>query len=119
MSTSDMPFKTGDIMVVPFPYSDRLAEKRRPALVVSNDHVHSQGLVWLMMVTSAKHSEKSFDHMIRDLASTGLTVASIIRPIKITSIEPDKILRRAGTLSADEMNEITIVTRDLLGPATL
>ena len=25
-----------DIVVVPFPYADRLAEKRRPALVISN-----------------------------------------------------------------------------------
>ena len=119
MPTSDMPLKTGDIVVVPFPYSDQLAEKRRPALVVSNDPVHRQGLVWLMMVTSAKHSQTAFDHIIRDLAPTGLKVASIVRPIKITCIEPDRILRRAGTLSDDEMNEITAVTRNFLGPATL
>jgi len=116
MPTSDMLYKTGDIVVVPFPYSDRLAEKRRPALVVSNDHVHKQGLVWLVMVTSAKQSAKMFDHMIRDLATTGLTTASIIRPIKITCIEPDRIVRRAGTLPPDEMNEIVLTTKELLGP---
>jgi mRNA interferase MazF len=29
-------FDAFDIVVVPFPYADRLAEKRRPALVISN-----------------------------------------------------------------------------------
>ena len=42
-----------DVVVVPFPYSDRLAEKRRPAVVVSNRHLIQQGLIWVIMVTSS------------------------------------------------------------------
>ncbi|MEA2987282.1 MAG: mRNA interferase MazF, partial [Alphaproteobacteria bacterium] len=45
----------GDIVVVPFPYTDRLAEKRRPALVVSNAKLVRFGLVWVAMITSAEN----------------------------------------------------------------
>ena len=104
MQSSDLA--AGDIVVVPFPYSDRFAEKRRPALVVSGSAVHAQGLVWLVMITSAKQSQRQFDHLIRDLSSTGLGVASTIRPIKIACLEADRILRKAGVLQANEVDEI-------------
>jgi mRNA interferase MazF len=46
-------FNSFDVVIVPFPYSDRLAEKRRPALVISNRRLQSHGIVWLAMITSA------------------------------------------------------------------
>ena len=36
-TSSRSAYRAGDVIVVPFPYSDRLAQKRRPALVVSGD----------------------------------------------------------------------------------
>jgi hypothetical protein len=36
MTKASVRFDAFDIVVVPFPYADRLAEKRRPALVISN-----------------------------------------------------------------------------------
>lgn len=38
-------FAPFDIVVVPFPYADRLAQKRRPALVISNHKLAIHGLV--------------------------------------------------------------------------
>ena len=104
MHSSDLA--AGDIVVVPFPYSERFAEKRRPALVVSSAAIHAQGLVWLVMVTSAKQSQRAFDHVIHDLTPTGLSVASTIRPVKIACLEPDRILRKTGCLNKDEATEI-------------
>ena len=46
MAASDhIRFDPFDIVVVPFPYADRLAEKRRPALVISNRKLAAHGLV--------------------------------------------------------------------------
>ena len=54
IATSDMNHASFDVVVVPFPYADRLAEMRRPALVVSAPALQKRfGLVWLMMITSA------------------------------------------------------------------
>lgn len=91
-------YRAGDVVVVPFPYSDRFAQKRRPALVVSNGELRAQGLIWLAMVTPARHSSQKFDVAIDDLALAGLGAPSIIRPTKIARVEPGWNLRKAGVI---------------------
>jgi len=91
-----------DLVVVPFPYSDRLAEKRRPALVVSNAKLHGQGFAWIAMITGAGKEARVGDLAIKNLAEAGLPGASMVRASKIATIEPDRILRRLGKLAAEE-----------------
>jgi mRNA interferase MazF len=104
-TSSSAPFHAGDVVVVPFPYSDRLAQKRRPALVVSNDDLHALGLIWAVMITSAKSSSHPRDFVLSDLARAGRKPPSIIRPSKIACLEPSRILRVAGTVSEVETTE--------------
>lgn len=92
------PYEAFDVVVVPFPYADRLAEKRRPALVVSAPAVASLGMLWVVMITSAGNAPWSCDVPIEDLERAGLPAASVVRPVKLTSIEPSRVLRRAGTI---------------------
>lgn len=115
MATSNSAlFRAGDVIVVPFPYSDRLAQKRRPALVVSNDSLHALGLIWAVMITSAKNSSHPQDFFLSDLARAGLSSPSIIRPSKIACLEPSRILRVAGTVSDIETTEIRDRARGFL-----
>lgn len=92
--------------MVPFPYSDRLAEKRRPALVLTNREVAAEGFVWVAMITSAKNASMRHDVVISDLTRAGLSAPSVVRPIKVACIEPARILRRAGRVSAREATAI-------------
>lgn len=100
MPTSE-GFGWGDVVVVPFPYAEKLAEKRRPALVVSGTALDGLGLVWLAMITSAAHRPWDCDIAIDDLALAGLAKPSIVRPAKLACIDRDRIIRRAGTLVPD------------------
>ncbi len=87
------------VVVVPFPYSDRLADKRRPALVVSNiDLPDILGRVWVAMITSVQASALG-DAPIADITPAGLPVASILRASKIATLDADRILRVLGQLS--------------------
>ena len=87
------------VVVVPFPYSDRLSEKRRPALIVSNTEVPEMlGRVWLAMITSVQASELG-DVAIGDLSKAGLPVASTIRCSKIATLDAHRIIRSIGELS--------------------
>ncbi len=56
-SVTDAPtFTPGDVVKVPFPYTDRPTRQRRPALIVSGpDLQRTHGLSWLLMITSATH----------------------------------------------------------------
>ena len=89
-----------DIVVVPFPFTDKKAMKRRPALVLSsNKKFHSStGHVVLSMITSAKNSEWELDSPIKDLDSAGLPSESVVR-MKLFSIDSRFILRKLGKLS--------------------
>jgi mRNA interferase MazF len=114
MATSE-PYRLGDVVVVPFPYSDRASEKRRPALVVSNARLHALGYVWLAMITSAERDPARFDHAIEDLGAAGLSAPSIVRPTKIACVEPRRILRTAGRIAPEVVAAICDDVRSCLG----
>ncbi len=91
-------FEPFDIVVVPFPYADRLAEKRRPAMVISNRKLAVHGLICVAMITSADNEAWSSDVAIADLKRAGLPASSVVRVAKIACIEPGRIERRVGRL---------------------
>jgi mRNA interferase MazF len=108
-------FDAFDIVVVPFPYADRLAEKRRPALVISNRKLAPFGLIWVAMITSADNAPWSCDVDVADLASAGLPAPSVVRPAKIACIEPARIERRAGKLDKATAKAVAQKLRGFLG----
>ncbi len=90
------------MVVVPFPFSDRDASKRRPALVCSSGAFNnrSRHLV-LAMITTASHNPWPGDVPIRDLASTGLPAPSIVR-WKLFTLDASLVLRTVGALSSGD-----------------
>jgi mRNA interferase MazF len=90
------------VIVVPFHCSERLAEKRRPALVVSNERLHREGYLWIAMITGAGKTAVDGDVPVRDLAAASLPGASIVRTSKLATIEPERIQRRIGSLAGRE-----------------
>lgn len=68
-----------DVVAVPFPFTDRPAVKRRPALVVSSaafNQAHAQSI--LAMITSARSTWPS-DVALRDWRQAGLHVPCPVR----------------------------------------
>jgi mRNA interferase MazF len=106
-----------DIVVVPFPYADRLARKRRPALVISGSRLAPYGLVWVAMITSAANEPWPSDVAISDLRRAGLPAPSVVRPAKIACIEVGRIERRAGRLDKAAARTVTQRLRGFLGTA--
>lgn len=102
-----MAFAQGDILVLPFPYSDRLAEKRRPAVVVSKPALERKhGLVWVAMITSDRGAPRVDDVEIGDLRKAGLPAPSLARPVKLATIEPARVIRVAGALTRGDLAEV-------------
>ncbi len=49
-------FEQGDVVRVPFPYTDRSTRQRRPALIVSRGGLGEGGrLIWVAMITTAEN----------------------------------------------------------------
>jgi mRNA interferase MazF len=115
MPQSDQRFDPFDVVIVPFPYADRLAEKRRPALVISNRKLAAHGLVWVAMITSADNEPWASDIAIADLNRAGLPAPSVVRPAKIACIEPSRIDRRIGRLDKAGARKVGQRLRGFLG----
>ena len=99
--TSDIP-QPWDVVVVPFPYSEQLAEKRRPALVVSNASLAAMGFLWVAMITSARRSMREGDFPVTNLIAAKLPGPSLIRTSKIATVEPRRVLRVLGRVADAE-----------------
>ena len=89
-------FSQGDVIRVPFPYTDRPIRQHRPALVVSKGGIgEGNGLLWVAMVTSAENRPWPGDLPLGDsYRKAGLPAPSVIRPCKLATIE----FRHAGPL---------------------
>ena len=93
-----MTFELFDVVVVPFPFTDRQAARCRPALVVSSpdfNATHDQSI--LAMITSAE-SEWPSDVAIEGWREAGLSVPCKVR-LKLFTLDDALILRKAGALS--------------------
>lgn len=116
LSSRSEIFAPYDVVVVPFPYSDRLAEKRRPAVVISAPVLEQQqGLVWLAMITSAENRAWSSDVAISDLGVAGLPAQSRIRPAKIATVDGARIVRKIGRLPPKDMRAVAAQLKKFLG----
>lgn len=81
-------FEPGDVIKVPFPYTNRATRQRRPALVVSSTSLaEAHGLLWVLMITSAENRGWGGDIAITALVKAGLPAPSVIRTAKIATIE--------------------------------
>lgn len=87
-------YSQGDVVKVPFPYTDRATRQFRPALVVSTGGLEDDhGLLWVIMITSAENRGWPGDVAVANLALAGLPVPSIIRTAKIATIEASDAAR--------------------------
>ncbi|GAA0703812.1 type II toxin-antitoxin system PemK/MazF family toxin [Dokdonella soli] len=81
-------FEPGDVVKVPFPYTDRATRQRRPALVISAANLQdTHGLLWVLMITSAENRGWPGDVAVPDLVKAGLPVPSVIRTAKVATID--------------------------------
>src|SRR5581483_12025145 len=99
-------YKTFDIVIVPFPFTDTLEAKKRPAIVLSA-HAFNQKAEHsiLAMITSTSHNQWPFDMEITDLSSCGLLKPSLIR-FKLFTFDHRLILSKIGSLSKKDQKNI-------------
>lgn len=107
-----MAFDQGDVIRVPFPYTDRPVRQNRPALVVSRGGVgEDERFLWVVMITSAENRPWPGDVAIGDLyPSVGLPAPSLVRTVKIATIEAssaEKLGHIPPTLMAEVQNRIS------------
>ena len=97
-------FVKGDVVVLPFPFSDLSAGKRRPAVVVAKGEY---GDVILCQITSkAKKGAETVEIRDKDFQEGKLKIISYVRPRKIFTADLSLILYRAGKVKKEKAGEV-------------
>ncbi len=95
-------FRRGDIVLVPFPFTDLTATKQRPGLVISSDIFNATHEdVVLLAITSQIPAKLEGDEFLipsSDLGPCGLPKASLVRVTKVLSLHQRLVLKRIGTM---------------------
>jgi mRNA interferase MazF len=105
----------GDVVVVPFPFIDIVAQKRRPSVILSRRAFNQSNRHSICaMITTAARSRWPTDIAIDDLSTAGLQRPCVVR-WKVFTLPNDIILKRAGRLGdADRGKLINIVRKIIL-----
>lgn len=104
-----------DVVVVPFPFTEKAGAKRRPALVLSSRTFNETGHTILAMITTKSHFPWPGDTPIADLAAAGLHAPCIVR-LKLFTLDNSLFIRRSGFLSEEDRKAVAQALHVHLSP---
>lgn len=89
----------GDIVLIPFPFTDLSGLKNRPALIL----IAGEADITLSFITTQLKWEEPLDVVIEPSLENGIKRTSIIRLSKLATLDKDLVLGKLGNLSQSEM----------------
>ncbi len=99
--------KKGDIVLIPFPFTDLSGQKNRPALVL----VSSEYDLTVAFITSQQKWADECDLTVNPSSTNGLKSISLIRLSKLSTLDKSLALGKLGSLGTSELK---IVDQNLL-----
>jgi len=97
-------FVKGDVVVVPFPFSDLSAAKKRPAFVVAA--LTGDDVILCQITSKTVRDSYAIALADTDFASGSLHQDSNVRPNRLLTADSNIILYRAGVLTTAKAQEI-------------
>ncbi len=97
-------FVKGDVIVVPFPYSDLTTSKKRPALVVAS--LAGDDVILCQITSQMKKDDYSVALQSADFQSGTLRQDSFIRPNRLFTADARIVLYKAGDVKKSKMGEV-------------
>ena len=97
----------GDVILVPFIFTDLSVGKKRPAVVISDGDRHSLhgDLIILAITSTIRQSDIDSDWPLAGWAEAGLLKPSTFKPL-ILSIAPRMIMRQYGQLQPEDLSRL-------------
>ena len=97
-------FIKGDVVVVPFPFSDLTQAKRRPALVISK--LEGDDLILCQITSQTIKDNYAISIDDKDFAMGGLKQPSNVRPNRIFTADIHIVLYKVGNLTDNKLSEV-------------
>jgi len=98
-------FVKGDVVVLPFPFSDLSASRKRPALVIAPPQTYDD-LILCMITSKGAKDASAIPLSTADFVDGRLPHDSNIRPNRLFTADAGIILHTVGKLSAAKIEEV-------------
>lgn len=109
-------YEFGDVILVPFPFTDQTTTKKRPAAIVSsNSYQRERSDLILIAITSQANPATSFGEItITKWRVAGLLKPSIIKPV-LTTIDKELVIKKLGQLEEPDIQALRTLFLSILG----
>jgi mRNA interferase MazF len=113
---STTSFDFADVVLVPFPFTDQTATKKRPAVVVSSLAYHAKqpDLIIMAITSRSRRSTRVGEATIRDWQQAGLLKPSVLKPL-LATIDRKLVVRRLGKLATGDRRTLRRCLLAILG----
>ncbi len=105
-----MALKRGDIVLVPFPFTNLSSRKVRPAIIISPDPQGEDVILAFISSSQTFLKSTSTDCLLEsahpDFLKTGLKKTSVFKLSKLITLHHSVILRRLGNASKELQSEL-------------
>ncbi len=105
-------FTEGDLVTIPFPFSDLTATKIRPALVLRA--LGGDDVILCQITSQFKSDQYSINLRVADLRTGTLKFESRIRPNKLFTASRKIIRQSIGSISPEKYSEVIQNIKSLL-----
>ena len=108
-------YKFGDLVLVPFPFTDQTSTKQRPAIVVSSAACNDArpDLILMAVTSHIRVPSATGDVTIRAWQEAGLIRPSVIKPL-LTTLEKRLVIKRLGRLSEQDRQALKMTLSKIL-----
>ena len=104
-------FKRGDIILVPFPFTDFSTFKQRPALIISSNAFNRsrEDIIVVALTSQTDSAAKGGNYLVKgaEQKSSGLLKEGVVLVGKIVTIDQRLIRSTLGTLSPKTLVEVS------------
>ena len=116
MTPSMTSYEFGDVVLVPFPFTDQTTSKKRPAVVVSSTAYHKEypDLIIMAITSQLKASPTVGERAIAKWKEAGLLRPSVMKPV-LTTIERGLVIKKLGSLGSQDQQTLSAILGVILG----
>jgi mRNA interferase MazF len=106
----------GDVVLVPFPFTDQSGAKKRPAVIVSGKGYNTgrRDLVIMAITSQVRQPLGVAEAPLGDWQAAGLIKPSVLKPV-FTTIEQGLVVRTMGKLSAGDLRALREAIAQAIG----
>jgi mRNA interferase MazF len=99
-------YQQGDVVLIPFPFTNQIGSKKRPALVISGSKINHTADIVLVQITKVYHADNFSISLNNNDLSNPLRFVSEIRCNKILVADQSLIINQISKVSQSVVNQV-------------